>query len=454
MMWCIHMYFYFQQLIYQFGFWFTWLLIPIVFEIIPAIVYFFRLIKLSHQKGKPKQPLKLPMVSIILPVYNSANTLYTCIESIVNSTYQKDLIQVIVVNNHSTDNSFQEYQRAQTDFNSIRMQWMNTDQGKAKALNAAIYSSMGQYVVNLDTDGILERQALENIVMYFENNPEIDAATGTILTQKSLIKSTENWCLKILRDNEYFEYAQAFLAGRNIETQNNQLFTMSGAFSTFRRNVLVETFLYAVDTVGEDTEMTFQLRERLGKKIGICDNAIFYVEPISGLSELYVQRQRWQRGELEVAKSFLQEKLSIRHFFQNFMIGRLMLDHTFMFPRLIWMVGLGVLLFYGYSPVVIGFSILFMYLLYVAYSYMNFLNVNMLLKPFYKEKIYFDHHFWVCFTMPIYNMICSLIRFIGIINTITKKSSWRTLTIKDELQAIKNVITMDLIKVKKKDTHG
>lgn len=121
--------FYFDQLIYQIGFWFTWLLIPIIVEILPATTYFFKLIKIAHLTDELKQPLKLPMISIILPVYNSADTLYTCIESIYKSTYSKELIQIIVVNNHSTDNSFQEYKRAQEQFNELRIQWMDTDQG-------------------------------------------------------------------------------------------------------------------------------------------------------------------------------------------------------------------------------------------------------------------------------------------------------------------------------------
>ena len=323
--------FYFHQLLYQIGFWFTWLLIPIIVEIVPAISYFFRLIKMAHTSPVLKQPLKMPMISIILPVYNSAETLYTCIESIYKSSYPKDLIQVIVVNNHSTDNSFEEFKRAQWQFNKLQIQWMDTDQGKAQALNAAIYSSFGQYVVNLDTDGLLQTEALNNLVMYFENNPNVDAATGTILTQKNMIDNTKKWGLWLLRANEYFEYAQSFLAGRSIESKDNQLFTMSGAFSAFRRDALVNTFLYNVNTVGEDTDMTFQLRDRLGKKVGFCFNAIFYVEPISGVAELYLQRQRWQRGEIEVAQNFMQNQLEVRHFFKNFMISRLMIDHTFIF---------------------------------------------------------------------------------------------------------------------------
>lgn len=154
---------YLHQFIYQIGFWFTWLLIPIVVEIFPAVHHALKLQRIMKSNQQYQAPLKLPMISIVLPVYNSGETLYQCIASIAASSYPKALIQIIVANNHSTDNSFQVFHQAQADFPELRLQWMNTDAGKAKALNAAIYNSMGSYVINLDTDGWLEPSALSNI---------------------------------------------------------------------------------------------------------------------------------------------------------------------------------------------------------------------------------------------------------------------------------------------------
>lgn len=119
--------FYLHQFTYQLGFWFTWLLIPIVVEIFPAIYFNLVLIKTSKKHQVMQEPLKLPMVSIVLPIYNSGQTLYQCIQSISQSTYPKQLIQIIAVNNQSTDNSFTVFNQAQADFPILRMQWMNTD---------------------------------------------------------------------------------------------------------------------------------------------------------------------------------------------------------------------------------------------------------------------------------------------------------------------------------------
>ena len=62
-----------------------------------------------------------------------------------------------------------------------------------------------------------------------------------------------------------------------MESVNNQLFTMSGAFSAFRRVRLMQTRLYDINTIGEDIDMTFQIRYELKGRVELCPNAIFYV---------------------------------------------------------------------------------------------------------------------------------------------------------------------------------
>nr|WP_237389414.1 TIGR03111 family XrtG-associated glycosyltransferase [Companilactobacillus zhachilii] len=316
----------------QMGFWLTWILIPIVVEIVPAFISAFILMFKNRHPVEEPMPMKLPFITVIVPVYNSEDTLYNCVKSIKDSTYPSKLIQVILADNQSTDNSFKEFARAQTDF-GLNMQLIKTKKGKANALNASIYQSIGTYIINIDSDGTLEEHALMNVVLKFENNLDISALTGTILPRKDMVKRTKNFPLRLLRQNEYFEYAQAFLSGRVIESYSDQLFTMSGAFSAFRKSTIMKTFMYDTQTLGEDTEMTFQIRDRLKKKVLICTDAIFYIEPISGLDELYRQRQRWQRGELEVAKSYMRNNASLKNFFTNFLVRRMLIDHTFIFPR-------------------------------------------------------------------------------------------------------------------------
>jgi len=216
----------------QMGFWVTWAAVPLLVEILPAIVSAILIIKRNRKRRHLETPAKLPFISVIVPVYNSEDTLFACIQSINDSTYPEDLIQIVLADNQSTDDSFQAYAHAQNRFN-LNMQYITTEQGKAKALNSAIYQCIGTYIVNIDSDGVLEKHALMNMVLHFENDLDIAALTGTILPQKQMIKATKRWSLRALRKTEYFEYAQAFLSGRTIESENNQLFTMSGPSRRF-----------------------------------------------------------------------------------------------------------------------------------------------------------------------------------------------------------------------------
>ncbi|MGX6394883.1 TIGR03111 family XrtG-associated glycosyltransferase [Lactiplantibacillus pentosus] len=407
------------------GFWITWALIPIVVEIIPSIVSTAKLMHRQRRMPKLKAPQKWPWVTIIVPVYNSEDTLFDCIRSIDRQTYPKQAMQIILANNQSTDDSFGAYARAQDAFPNLFLRYVNTDKGKARALNAAIYESIGSYVINIDSDGLLEPNAVKNMVLRFESDSSIAAMTGAVLPQRQLVQQVSGWWHRLLAKNEYYEYAQAFLSGRTIESFRDQLFTMSGAFSAFRREVLMETFLYDTDTIGEDTDMTFQIRTRLGKKVVICANAIFYVEPISGFAELYTQRQRWQRGELEVAQNYMAQTASLRGFFKNFLVRRIMIDHTFTFPRMIWTFATLVLIAFGYSTLVVGLSYLLIYGLYVLVGVINFISVGILLKPYPAERRFYSRLWWLTLTLPIYMFLTGWIRLVGVINAMTTHATWR-----------------------------
>lgn len=391
--------------------------------------------------------MKLPFITVIVPVYNSEKTLYNCVKSIKDSNYPSNLIQVIISDNQSTDNSFGEFARAQTDF-GLNMQLMRTKKGKANALNAAIYQSIGTYIINIDSDGTLQQDALMNMVLKFENHLDISAMTGTILPRKDMIKRTKKPMLKLLRQNEYFEYAQAFLSGRVIESYNDQIFTMSGAFSAFRKSTLMKTFMYDTQTLGEDTEMTFQIRDRLKQKVLICSDAIFYIDPISNLDELYRQRQRWQRGELEVAQEYMRNSSSIKDFFSNFLVRRMMIDHTFIFPKMIWLFASFVLLFLRYSPVILGLSYVIIYFLYISVSVVNFLCVRMLLDKFENEGRFYAKMGWVAFTLPMYNFICSWFRLIGSINISNADKQWNSLSFKKESENAQEIVRRDIHNLK------
>ena len=84
----------------SFLFWGGWIIIPFIMEIVPALGSVFFLIRRNLRHKIHKKELEVyPEITLIIPVYNSADTLYGCIRSINDSTYPNDRIRIFLVNN-------------------------------------------------------------------------------------------------------------------------------------------------------------------------------------------------------------------------------------------------------------------------------------------------------------------------------------------------------------------
>lgn len=413
-------------------FWTAWILIPLLMEIIPAIFGFLLLLKKRYLYREEKKLTYYPEITVIIPVYNSASTLEMCIRSIVESNYPYQKMDILLVNNGSKDNSFEIFKRYQESHEGVKMKWMNSQQGKSKALNMALFHSQGKYIIHLDSDGVIHQDALLHLITRFEAHENIHCMTGSILTNMDTITREKRSFIGFVQKLEFLEYAQAFLAGRNFAAEWDRIFTMSGAFSAFRKSTILKTQLYNTETVCEDTHVTFQVRRLLKKRIDICEKAVFFVEPIESMDTLYVQRQRWQRGELEVAHMFPVNTGAVKGFFTDMMTRLMMFDHTFAFPRMIWYFALICLSFMNYPLSFILQSVVIIFALYTLSSLLYYLNVcsylhwDKTIRNFYSKKILY------VFILPLFNFIVYWFRMAGIINSIKGTSTWRTKRFKEE----------------------
>ncbi|MBR3142214.1 MAG: glycosyltransferase, partial [Clostridiales bacterium] len=222
------------HLVNPFFYWLAWIIIPLLVEVLPSIGSFFVLLHQKHKKAKTERPAIWPDIVLIIPVYNSENSLEECLESIDSSDYPNEHMEIYLVNNMSQDRSFDAFARAQEKFPTLRMNWLNSGQGKSRALNLAIYNSQGTYLINIDSDGYLDRYALSNMVLNLENHREYTCLTGSILIRPDKIEQYKSFKSRLFRRIEFCEYAQAFLAGRNYASETNTMYTLSGAFSAFR----------------------------------------------------------------------------------------------------------------------------------------------------------------------------------------------------------------------------
>lgn len=110
-------------------------------------------------------------ISIIIPVYNVEKYIKKCLDSVLNQSNSK--IQIIIINDGSTDNSHEIIEKyLEKHKNIIYIQQKN--QGAAVARNTGLKYVKGEYVMFLDSDDYLERNSLHNLYKYIKNmNSEI-----------------------------------------------------------------------------------------------------------------------------------------------------------------------------------------------------------------------------------------------------------------------------------------
>lgn len=424
-----------EGLVKEFLFWGIWLVIPLLVDIMTGIASGIIVLNGYFKRNKIEIEF-LPHVTILVPVYNSEKTLRNCLKSIVEQNYPIKNISVLLINNGPKDKSYDVFCSFQEENPSLRIWWIDSSKGKAKALNKGLYMAEGKYIINIDSDGILDKNAVRRVVEKFESNQEIYAMTGVVLTDNNLIEKTKDLALRLIQRCELFEYSEAFLVGRGFQSYTNTMFTLAGAFSCYRKDVVLKTQLYNNETLGEDTHMTYQIREFLRGRIALCEDAFFYVDPIDDIDKLYIQRQRWQRGQIEVSSLFKDIANKNNKGFKNVLKYAMIKDHTLVFPRFIWIFAMIYLIFLDYPLSLIFGANIIMYLVYVFNSFIYFFISKLYLKELNEVTEYMTKHWYTILILPVYRFIVFFMRVAGIINSVERYASWNTRTLTAEKEII------------------
>ena len=113
---------------------------------------------------------KTIMVSVIVPIYNVEEYLEECLESIRNQTYTN--IEVILVNDGSTDGS-REICESYCE-KDIRFRLINQEnQGQSVARNRGVKESVGQYIMFVDSDDVVNTDVLKVLLPYMKTDVDI-----------------------------------------------------------------------------------------------------------------------------------------------------------------------------------------------------------------------------------------------------------------------------------------
>ncbi len=277
---------------------------------------------------------RLPLVkpiSVIAPAYNEEKTIVDSVKSLLALEYP--LFEVIVVNDGSTDLTLEKLirffhlEKTRRVFRRVletkpvrgiylspscpKLVVVDKVNGqKADALNAGLNVSRYPLFCAVDSDSLLERDALLKIVRPFLEDPDRLVAAGGIIRlsngcvvgggQITHVRTPRNAlaCFQVI------EYLRAFLGGRLGLSMLRSILIISGAFGLFRKDVVLQCGGYRPGTIGEDVDLVVRLRRHLHNMktpfdIRFIPDPICWTEAPESLRILVRQRNRWHRGLID-----------------------------------------------------------------------------------------------------------------------------------------------------------
>jgi cellulose synthase/poly-beta-1,6-N-acetylglucosamine synthase-like glycosyltransferase len=233
------------------------------------------------KKTEGKQQGILPNVSIIVPAYNEERIVAESVRSLQNLDYPADKIEIIVVNDGSTDKTKEICEKIR----GIRFINLEKNSGtKAIPLNRGITEAHGEVIACLDADSMVDRHALRRMICFFQD-PRVGAVTPSLK-----VHDPKNMIQKL----QWFEYIFAVFL-RKLMSFLDCIYVTPGPFTLYRREALECVGGFDEKNITEDMEMAMKLQKNNYRIENAVDADVYTLAPDS-VGSLYRQRRRWYRG--------------------------------------------------------------------------------------------------------------------------------------------------------------
>ena len=226
-----------------------------------------------------------PLVTVVVPAYNEEQAIGKTVDALLSLTYAPT--EIIVVDDGSTDRTL-EVARRYADGDRVKVV-AKANGGKWDALNAGIKAAAGEFIVCIDADTLLDRQAVHRLVQHFADS-QVGAVAGNVKVGNRR---------GVLTKLQALEYVVGINLHRRSEACLEKVTVVPGPIGAFRASVLADIGLFAGDTFAEDADVTVRIL-KAGYKTVFEPRAFAYTEAPKALASLAKQRYRWYRGSLQV----------------------------------------------------------------------------------------------------------------------------------------------------------
>jgi len=266
-------------------------------------IFWIQVIYFKEEKRNIRNDL--PNVSILIPAHNEEKTIAKTINSVLNLNYPKDKLQIIVINDSSTDHT----EKVVKKFKDVKLIYnKHRGVGKASALNQGLKCVTNEYIAVVDADSEIDKESLRKLTTYFD-----DEKVGAVISSIK-IKNINNTYHHIQR----IEYILATFL-RKLMSKIDTLHITPGVLSVYRTKLIKKFNGFDENNITEDLEIALRLRAN-NYSVKMSYDSITYTNVPSTFKELWDQRIRWFRGFIynnnKYKKMFMNKKYGLMGKFQ------------------------------------------------------------------------------------------------------------------------------------------
>lgn len=276
-----------------------------LYSLIAAAFLLTRYLFGALYRDVPINPSYTPGVSIIIPCFNEAEWIKRTILSCMNQDYPVDKLEVIVVDDRSTDQSVERIRDMIETIHNEAERYATKDRlfytvlpenaGKRAALVKGVEMAKHDLVVFVDSDSFLDPTAIRHLVQPFQD-PKMGGVAGRT--------DVENKYTNSITKLQTVRYYIAFRIMKAAESWFDSVTCLSGPLSCYRKDLVLkyaddwlnQKFLGKPATFGDDRSMTnFILKEH---RTGYQDSAVCSTIVPSRVDVFLKQQMRWKRSWL------------------------------------------------------------------------------------------------------------------------------------------------------------
>lgn len=256
---------------------------------------------LKSLKFKDERLDEYPFVSILVPAHNEGKVIGKTVESLLSLDYPRDKMELIVINDNSSDDSKDILQSIKDRYQRYNFTIINTDnitggKGKSNALNIGYQKSKGDFIAIYDADNTPERTALRYLIQTIVKDESLGAVIGKFRTRNK----HKNILTKFI-NIETLSFQWIAQAGRK---QLLGLCTIPGTNFVLRRTTIEKLGGWDTKAIAEDTEISFRIY-KMGQRITYVPQSVTWEQEPETINVWLKQRTRWVKGNIYVLVKYI-----------------------------------------------------------------------------------------------------------------------------------------------------